>query len=411
MARTTVPTEAERGRGPVTARVSLGRSFTPLPLEFLLIASAALLLTLFGILMVISATTVTSMQAANNPYNDGGKHAIFAAVGIPLMLIVSRFPMAWLKRMAGIALIAAVLLQLLVFTPLGMEVGGNRNWLNFGVLSVQPSEFIKLTLAIWCALILDRKKAVLGRGRDVLLPLGPVAFVAMATVMAGKDLGTVMVIALVVLGALFFSGVKLRYFVPPVLAAVLAIAAFAIVSPNRMTRILSVFDTSCLDRYLNECYQPLHGIWGLASGGFLGLGLGNSKEKYDWLPAAADDYIFAIVGEELGLLGCLAVLALFLVLAYGAFRIVARADDLFVRVVSGALGVWIVGQALINIGVVLRVFPALGVPLPFLSSGGSSLIAVLLACGVLLACARTLPAPAEPRHVPDARAKGARRPA
>ncbi|MDI6943549.1 putative lipid II flippase FtsW [Microbacterium barkeri] len=392
MARTTtIPKAAESERRGLSARVSLGAAFKPVPLEFLLIASAALLLTIFGILMVFSATTVTSMQAQNNPYNDGAKHAVFAAVGVPLMFIVSRFSMAWLKRLAWPALIGAILLQLLVFTPLGMENGGNRNWLNFGFMSVQPSEFIKLGLAIWCAFMLDRKKAVLGKWKHVLIPLGPVAVLAMGTVMAGKDLGTVMVIALVVLGALFFSGVKLRFFIAPVLAAVAAVAAFAIASPNRMLRIMSVLDQSCLDRYLNECYQPLHGIWGLASGGFLGLGLGNSKEKYDWLPAAADDYIFAIVGEELGLLGCIAVLALFLVFALGAFRIVSRADDLFVRVVAGALGVWIIGQALINIGVVLRVFPALGVPLPFLSSGGSSLIAVLLASGVLLACARTLP--------------------
>lgn len=401
MARTTTaPRTTDGERRAVSARVSLGRTLTPVPVEFLLIASAALLLTIFGIMMVISATTVSSMQAANNPYNDGLRHAIFAAVGVPLMFVVSRFSMGWLKRLAWPVLIGAIVLQLLVFTPLGMEVGGNLNWLDFGFMTVQPSEFIKLGLALWCAYMLDRKRALLDRWKHVLIPVGPVAVVAIGTVMAGKDLGTVMVMTLLVLGALFFSGVKLRYFIPPVLAAAAAVAAFAIASPNRMLRILSVFDQSCLDAYLDECYQPLHGIWGLASGGLLGLGLGNSKEKYDWLPAAADDYIFAIVGEELGLLGCLAVLALFVVFAIGAFRIVSRTHDLFVRVLAGGIGVWIIGQALINIGVVLRVFPALGVPLPFLSSGGSSLIAVLLASGVLLACARTLP---------DAPARSARR--
>ena len=168
-------------------------------------------------------------------------------------------------------------------------------------------------------------------------------------------------------------------------------AALAITSPDRMRRIMSFLDPNCLADYFNSCYQPLHGIWGLAGGGIFGLGLGNSKEKYDWLPAAANDYIFAIVGEELGLIGCAVVLALFALFAVGAFHVIRKTDDPFVRIVSGAITVWIVGQALINIGVVLRVFPVLGVPLPFMSQGGTSLLSVLIASGVLLAFARTLP--------------------
>jgi cell division protein FtsW len=156
-----------------------------------------------------------------------------------------------------------------------------------------------------------------------------------------------------------------------------------------MSRILSFMDPDC--DYFNECYQPLHGVYGLAGGGVFGLGLGNSREKYDWLPAAANDYIFAIVGEELGLIGCIVVLFLFTLFAVGAFHVIRKTDDPFVRIVSGAITVWIVGQALINIGVVLRVFPVLGVPLPFMSQGGTALLSVLLACGVLLSFARSLP--------------------
>lgn len=150
-------------------------------------------------------------------------------------------------------------------------------------------------------------------------------------------------------------------------------------------------------------------MWGLASGGLLGLGLGNSKEKYDWLPAAANDYIFAIIGEELGLIGCVVVLVLFALFAVGAFRIIRRTDDTFVRIVAGAITLWIVGQALVNIGVVLRIFPVLGVPLPFMSQGGTSLLSVLIACGVLLSCARTLPDRREPTEAP--RRAASRRPA
>jgi len=177
----------------------------------------------------------------------------------------------------------------------------------------------------------------------------------------------------------------------PLLGAAAALALFAVTSPNRMKRIMSFLDPNCLDDYLNSCYQPLHGIWGLAGGGIFGVGLGNSKEKYDWLPAAANDYIFAIVGEELGLIGCVVVLALFALYAIGAFHIIRKTHDPFVRIVSGAITIWIVGQALLNIGVVLRLFPVLGVPLPFMSQGGTSLLSVLLASGVLLSFARTIP--------------------
>ncbi|MTE24390.1 putative lipid II flippase FtsW [Microbacterium sp. ZXX196] len=378
------------------ARVSLGRAIGPLSVEFLLILSSVLFLTVFGVVMIFSATTVESIAETGSPFNDGMGHLVYAAVGIPLMLIVSRLPVAWLRRLAWPGLVIGLVLQLLVFTPLGFEFGGNRNWLDLGAVTVQPSEFLKLALALWMALVLYRKRDRLDSFWQVAIPLLPVALLAMGTVLAGEDLGTVMIMALIVLGAMFFAGVRLRMLLPLILGGVLAVGFMALTSTNRLTRIMSVLDQDCLDDYLGTCYQPLHAMWGLAGGGLLGLGLGNSKEKYNWLPAAADDYIFAIVGEELGLLGCVVVLALFAVLAVGTFRIVRRTDDLFARVAAGGIGVWIIGQALVNIGVVLRIFPALGVPLPFLSAGGSSLIAVLLASGILLSLARTLPDGARP---------------
>ncbi|WP_221583947.1 putative lipid II flippase FtsW [Microbacterium sp. G2-8] len=395
MTTTARPPRPADGRA-LSARVSLGRRIGPVSVEFLLIASSVLLLTSFGVVMIFSATTVESISETGSPLNGGLGHLVYAAVGIPVMLILSRFPVRWLRRLAWPALVGAVILQLLVFTPLGFEFGGNRNWLDFKVVTVQPSEFLKIALALWVALIVYRKREHLTRFWQVAIPILPVAMLALGSVLAGEDLGTAMIMAFLVLGALFFAGVRLRLLLPIILAGAGAVAALAIASPNRLTRILSVFDQDCLDDYLGTCYQPLHGMWGLAGGGVFGLGLGNSKEKYNWLPAAADDYIFAIVGEELGLLGCIVVLALFAVLAVGIFRIVRRTDDMFVRVAAGGIGVWLIGQALVNIGVVLRIFPALGVPLPFLSAGGSSLLAVLIASGVLLALARTLPDGSEP---------------
>ncbi|SIT76792.1 putative lipid II flippase FtsW [Microbacterium sp. RU33B] len=382
--------EPTRKRG-LAARVSLGKAFAPVPSEFLLIASTAILLTVFGLVMILSATSAVATARGEAPYDAVLKQAVFAAIGLPLMFIASRFPVSFWKKVAWPALVLAVGLQLLVFTPLGIENDGNRNWISIAGLQAQPSEFLKLTLALWIGFILFRKQTLLSSWTHVFIPLVPVTLLVLGVVMAGEDMGTAMVIALMALGALFFSGVKLRIFILPAILGALGAFAYAVTSPDRMRRIMSFLNPNCIDDYFGDCYQPLHGTWGLAGGGVFGLGLGNSKEKYDWLPAAANDYIFAIVGEELGLIGCIVVLALFALFAVGAFHVVRKTNDPFVRIVAGGITVWIVGQALINIGVVLRVFPVLGVPLPFMSQGGTSLLSVLIASGVLLSFARSLP--------------------
>ena len=382
--------EGEPARSGLAARVSLGRAFQPVPSEFLLIASAALLLTGFGLVMVLSATS--AIDGAQNPFDHVLKQGIFAVLGIPLMFVLSRAPMKFWKRIAWPVLIAATLFQLLVYVPgLGIESYGNRNWVQIAGFQFQPAEFLKLALALWMAAVLYRKRRLLTSWKHVFIPVVPVAVLVIGTVLGGRDLGTVMILVLVVLGALFFAGIKLRMFIVPAVLSLAVVLVSAFGSENRMARIASLFDPDDASCYYTSCYQSLHGVWGLASGGVLGLGLGNSKEKYDWLPAAANDYIFAIIGEELGLIGCLVVLVLFALFAVGAFHIIRRTDDTFVRIVAGAITLWIVGQALVNIGVVLRIFPVLGVPLPFMSQGGTSLLSVLIACGVLLSCARTLP--------------------
>ncbi|HQX35511.1 MAG TPA: putative lipid II flippase FtsW [Microbacteriaceae bacterium] len=388
------------------ARVSLGRVLTPVASEFLLLAGTTLALTVVGLVMVLSASSANDTAAGLGAYDSFWRQGTFALIAVPLMFVISRFSVAFFKRIAWLALIAALVLQMLVFTPLGVESGGNRNWVSIAGQNLQPSEFLKLALCLWLGFTLWRQQGLLDSWKHMFWPTVPVAIVVIGSVLLGSDLGTAMVLVLIVLAALFFAGVRLRMFIIPVLLGVFAVAALAITSPDRMRRIMSFLDTGSLACYTEDCFQPLHGVWGLAGGGIFGLGLGNSREKYDWLPAAANDYIFAIVGEELGLIGCIVVLALFGLFAVGAFRIVRRTDDPFVRIASGAITVWILGQALINIGVVLRVFPVLGVPLPFMSAGGTSLISVLLAVGVLLAFARSLPVETP---APPSREKVARR--
>lgn len=395
------------GRG-LAARVSLGRIFTPVSTEFLLIASTALLLTTFGIVMVLSATSATAAARGAGPLDGAIRQAMYAAIGIPLMFVVSRLPVSFLRKLAWPALIASIGLQLLVFVPgIGISSSGNSNWIRIGGSTLQPSEFMKLSLALWIAFVLLRKQTRLAIWHHVFIPVVPVSALVIGTVMGGEDLGTAMVLVLIVLGCLFFSGVKLRIFILPLVVGVIVVAAYALTSENRMRRIQALFSAEC--DYARECYQSTHGIWGLAGGGIFGAGLGNSKEKYDWLPHAENDFIFAIVGEELGLIGCLVVLALFTLYAVGAFHVIRKTRDPFIRVAAGGITVWIIGQALINIGVVLQIFPVLGIPLPFMSQGGTALIAVLLASGVLLSFARTLSA-AEPGGREAARAGSSRRP-
>lgn len=382
------PLDDDEGARGQTARVFLGLKIKPVPAEFVLIASAAMLLTIFGLVMVLSATSASS----TGPLDTFMKQGIFALIGIPLMFVLSRFPVAFFKKMAWPILGAALVLQSLIHSGLGVTNDGNTAWIQIAGQQLQPSEFLKVATALWAGYVLFRKQALLGLWRHVFIPLVPVSILILGSVLSGEDLGTTMILLMILLAALFFSGVRLRVFTLPLVLGAAGVAALAILVPNRMNRILTVFsDCSSAAEYDALCYQPMHGMWGLASGGIFGLGLGNSKMKYEWLPAAENDYIFAIVGEELGLIGCLVVLALFATFAVGAFRIVRRTPDAFVRIVAGSIAVWIVGQALINIGVVLRLFPALGVPLPFMSQGGTSLLSVLIACGVLLAFTRTLP--------------------
>src|SRR5690606_17184854 len=228
MTQTAHPPRTET-RG-LAARVSLGRLFTPPSTEFVMIASTAVLLTIFGVVMVLSATSASPTA----PLEGALKQGLFALVGIPLMFVVSRLPIVFFGRIAWPALIVAVMFQLLVFVPgLGVSSYGNRNWINIAGIQLQPSEFLKLALAIWIAFVLMRKQAKLGTWHQVFIPVVPVAVLAIGTVIAGNDLGTVMVLVLVVLGCLFFSGAKLRLFILPLLLGFAAVLGFALTSENR----------------------------------------------------------------------------------------------------------------------------------------------------------------------------------
>lgn len=399
---------AETARGGLFARIQLGPALRSDSSDVIMLLGSTLFLVAFGLVMVLSSSSITSFLNEQGFFGGFWRQALFALIGIPLMLGAGRVAPELFKKFAWFALIGALALQLLVFTSLGIETYGNRNWVSIGGISGQPSEFLKLALIVWMATVLYAKRDLLMQTKHVLVPAVLGAVLAMGLVVAGRDLGTTMVMAMITFAALYFAGVRWRLLLTLAGLAGLAIALLAITSPNRMRRIT----TYCgdLDRadYSGVCWQPLHGMWALADGRLFGVGLGGSKTKWSWLPAADNDYIFAIIGEELGLIGAVVVLIAFGVLGFAMLRILRRATDLFGVIVVGSVFIWVIGQAFINIGVVLGILPVLGVPLPLISSGGTALIANLLGIGVVLSIAREADRDARSGH-PHGAAESGRR--
>ncbi|MGV8876177.1 MAG: putative lipid II flippase FtsW [Rhodoglobus sp.] len=348
-----------------------------------------LFLVAFGLVMVLSSSSVESFTADEGFFGRFLRQVLFAVIGVPLMLIAARAPTTFWRRWAWPGLVFGGVLQLLVFIPgIGYGYGGNQNWIHFGTFTAQPSEFVKVAVIVWVAWMLSTKQELLGDWRHVLLPVGPVAGLAILFVLVGNDLGTASIMLLIVFGCLFFAGVRLRFLAVAMAGVAVLAVLFAGTSSSRSSRI-GVWINGCTDLdYQGACWQIDHAYWALAGGGIFGTGLGNSVAKRGWLPHADNDYIFAIIGEELGLIGAIVVLLVFVVLAIAFIRIIRASDDSFVRVATAGVMVWTVGQAFVNFGVVLGVLPVLGVPLPLISTGGSALIATLLAIGIVLSFAR-----------------------
>lgn len=362
--------------------------------SYYLIVGAVALLVALGLVMVLSSSSIESLQNSDgaSPYGIFLNQAKFAVIGVPLAWVASRLPVAWYKRFAWPALLVAVGLQLLVLV-VGKTVNGNRNWLPLpGGQQVQPSELAKLALAVWLGVVLARKQALLHQWSHVIVPGVIVAAAVVGLVLLGRDLGTGLIILILVAGALFIAGVPLRFFAVAFVIAGVVVWQLA-QRGTRLARITAVFDPDC--DVQGVCYQTTRGLYALATGGLTGIGLGESREKWSYLPMAHNDFIFAIIGEELGLLGTLLVLALFGVLAVALTRVVRRHTDPFVQITTGAIGAWVLGQALVNVAVVVGLLPVIGVPLPLVSAGGSALVTTMVAMGIVASFARAEPGAAE----------------
>lgn len=369
----------------------IGKLESPLTTYYLILWVTTTLV-VFGLIMVFSASSVTSMLRDDASYAVFLRQLVFAAVGAVVAGLAARLPIRWWKRIAVPVLVVAIGLQSLVFTPLGYEVNGNRNWLELGPVTLQPSELGKVALVLTGAMIFANKGKLVGQVMHVVLPyIVPVATVVVALVLAGKDLGTGLVMMAIVGGVVALAGAPGRFFAVVSVLGVAGVVALVLTSANRMARITNWLSPECRLDPNGMCGQSVHGLYALADGGWWGVGLGGSKEKWAWLAEAHNDFIFAIVGEELGLPGTLLVLILFGLLAWACYRLISRTRDRFVRVAAAGVMAWLLGQALINIGAVIGLIPVVGVPLPLVSAGGSSLVTTLLALGMLLSFARHEP--------------------
>ena len=341
-----------------------------------------------GLTMVLSSTAVLNISRGESGFAGLFRQGAFAGLGLALLIAAAVMPPGFYRRATWPLMGLGLLLQCLVFTPLGIEADGNRNWVSLGGQTLQPSEFLKLSLAVWLGALLATKRPLLDKAGHVLFPMVPGVVAALGLVMLGQDLGTMMVMAMLVAGSLWVAGIPRRWFIVSGVLGLVGIVALTVTSPNRMHRINNWLHGTCEG---DSCLQADQGLMGLAEGGWWGVGLGESRQKWGRLPAAEDDYIFAIIGEELGLVGTLGVLALFAALALVMFRMITRLDDPFMQISVAGISAWLLGQAFLNMMVVTGLLPVIGVPLPFISSGGSALLASMAALGVLLSFARREP--------------------
>jgi cell division protein FtsW len=361
---------------------------------YYLIFGSSLLITVLGLVMVYSASMITALQLSLPGSFFFRKQFLAASIGTVLLLIAMRVPVKLHRALAYPILAGAVFLMILVQVPgIGMAVNGNQNWISLGgSFQIQPSEFGKLALVLWGADLLARKqeKGMLAQWKHMLVPLVPGTFLLLGLIMLGGDMGTAIILTAILFGLLWLAGAPTRLF-GGVLAVAVTIGFILIkTSPNRMSRLACIGATEPGPN--DTCWQAVHGIYALASGGLFGSGLGASVEKWGQLPEAHTDFIFAITGEELGLAGTLSVLALFAALGYAGIRVAGRTEDPFVRYAAGGVTTWITAQAVINIGAVLGLLPIAGVPLPLFSYGGSALLPTMFAIGLLIAFARDEPA-------------------
>ncbi|HWE71072.1 MAG TPA: putative lipid II flippase FtsW [Acidimicrobiales bacterium] len=394
---TRTPT-APRRTAPPTApsRTGLASRLARVPTATGLIVLVGVLC-VFGLVMVGSASPVISMSLYGSTWGIFIRQVMWMGIGVVAMLALSRIDYRKWRKIQVPLLIGSMGTLVMVLMPgLGVTAGGSSRWIGFGQFRIQPSELMKLALIIFVADLLTRRVDKTADTKSVILPVLIILGIAALLILKQPDMGTALVLCCVAFGMLFMGGVPVR----PILKILLAFAVLAVVvglaDPYRRDRILSFLNPGA--NHSGSGYQVWQSLIGLGSGHLFGLGLGGGRQKWGLLPNAHTDFIFSVVGEELGLVGAVLLLGLFFLLAWYGLRAATRAPDRFGSLVAIGITVWITSQTLINIGAVIGVLPVTGIPLPFVSFGGSSLVMDLAAVGILLNIAGHERLPRPVRH-------------
>jgi cell division protein FtsW len=340
-------------------------------------------LVVFGLVMVLSSSSIDSLVANRDAYYIFSRQFLYALIGLALMLVIASLPVSFIRNRVGLVLMIGFGLQLAV-PFIGISVNGNTNWLSIAGFTLQPSEFLKLALIMYMGWFISNREFEMDNPQRVLYPLLAVGGGAVLLVMFGRDLGTAVIFSFIIFGTLLMAGAPGKILGRVALLAIGLAAAATATSASRMARITAWLNPGSASSDAFN-WQFEHGTWALASGGIFGVGLGNSKMKWSWIPEVENDFIFAVIGEELGLIGAMVVIGMFALLIASLIRVMLRAQTTFARVTTLGVVIWILSQSAVNIAVVLGVLPVLGVPLPLISAGGSSLIATLAGIGLVLA--------------------------
>ncbi|MGY4709009.1 putative lipid II flippase FtsW [Mycolicibacterium sp. CBM1] len=364
----------------------LGRPMT----SFHLIVSVAALLVSLGLIMVLSASGVHSYDEDGSPWAIFGRQVMWTLVGLVGCWVALRLPVSFLRRTAFSAFAITIVLLVLVLIPgIGHESNGSRGWFVVAGLSMQPSELTKIAFAIWGAHLLATRRLERASLREMLVPLLPAAVIALALIVAQPDLGQTVSLGIILLALLWYAGLPLKVFASSLLAAVAAAAVLAVSEGYRSDRVRSWLDPSADAQ--GSGYQARQAKFALANGGVFGDGLGQGTAKWNYLPNAHNDFIFAIIGEELGFVGAFGLLALFGLFAYTGMRIARRSADPFLRLLTATATMWVIGQVFINVGYVIGLLPVTGIQLPLISAGGTSTATTLFMIGLMANAARHEP--------------------
>jgi cell division protein FtsW len=374
-------------RGPRTRFGAwLGRPMT----SFHLIIAVASLLTTLGLIMVLSASGVRSYGDDGSAWVIFGKQVMWTVVGLLACYTSLRMSVRFIRRIAFTSFALSVILLVLVLIPgIGNLANGSRKWFVIAGFSMQPSELAKIAFVLWGAHLLAARRLERASLREMLIPLVPAAVVALALIVAQPDLGQTVSLGIILLALLWYAGLPLRVFVSSLASVFVAGAVLAMSAGYRSDRVRSWLDPE--NDPMDTGYQARQAKFALAHGGIFGDGLGQGTAKWNYLPNAHNDFIFAIIGEELGLVGALGLLGLFGLFAYTGMRIARRSVDPFLRLITATTTMWVLGQAFINIGYVIGVLPVTGLQLPLISAGGTSTATTLFMIGIMANAARHEP--------------------